>query len=146
MPMKAYLWGGGTLHIFLTSALEGGANFTPRPLYSQYALNRRLVGPHSRSGRFRKVPWTGNRTPNLPVCKPSHYTGCATSVSISLYGHFLTLPLSPRLFHLFPLFIQYYLLLLLYPMFCCLPVQRPKVTALLCDLSRSTCHSAWCHF
>jgi hypothetical protein len=40
----------------LTSALDGGVSFTPRPLYSQekspsYPLDRRLDEPQSRSGR-----------------------------------------------------------------------------------------------
>jgi hypothetical protein len=39
------------LHAFLTSALGGGEWFTPRPLYAQYPLDRRLCGPQSRSGR-----------------------------------------------------------------------------------------------
>jgi hypothetical protein len=49
-------------HVFLTSALVGGewSNFTLRPHYSQgkrprYILDRRLVGPQSRSGRHGEV-------------------------------------------------------------------------------------------
>jgi hypothetical protein len=49
--MKAY---GGVdieIHILLTSAIVGGEG-SASPLYPQYALNKRLVGPQSRSGRL----------------------------------------------------------------------------------------------
>ena len=134
------------LHIFLTSALEGVANFTSWPLYSQYALNGRLDGPHSQSGRFRKATWAENRAPNLPVCKPPHYTGCATSVSISLYGHFLTLSPSPvsfvSFFCLFNIIYSFYYT----PCSAVCLYSALKSQRCYCDLSRSTCHSARCHF
>jgi hypothetical protein len=53
-------------------------NFTPRPLYPRgksprYPLNRRLGGPHSRSGRFgeeRILDPTGTRTPTPRSSSP----------------------------------------------------------------------------
>jgi hypothetical protein len=62
------------IHIFLTSALLGGewstsrpGRFTPRGKSPLYPLDRRLGGPHSRSGRFGEekiLDPTGTRTPS----------------------------------------------------------------------------------
>jgi hypothetical protein len=49
-------WGGEVyLHAFLSSVLDGGISFTTLLVYPQgkspwYPLDRRLGGPHSRSG------------------------------------------------------------------------------------------------
>jgi hypothetical protein len=48
-------------------------NFTPRPLYTRYRLDRRLGGPQSRSGRFGEVKIltpTGTWTPTPPSSSP----------------------------------------------------------------------------
>jgi len=71
------------LHIFLTSPLDGeGSVPRPQPLYPwgqipQFALDRRLVGPHSRyTLSEERPPAVENRTviPRPSSPQPSHHT------------------------------------------------------------------------
>jgi hypothetical protein len=84
--MKAY---GGVdvyIHIFLTSALTGNewSASRPKPLYPRgnsprYALDRRLGGPQSRSGRrgeekILDPTWTLTLNPSIVQPIASRYT------------------------------------------------------------------------
>jgi hypothetical protein len=71
------------LHVFLTSALDGGewsvsrpCRFTPRETGPRYPLDRKQDGPQSRSGRSgacKILAPAGNRTPGRPNHSPSQY-------------------------------------------------------------------------
>ena len=72
-PLRKGIWGEQlNLHSFLTSALYGGQWLTSRPGRTAprkepwYQLNRTLVGPHIRYGRFgeNSLVRTGIRTPD----------------------------------------------------------------------------------
>jgi hypothetical protein len=78
--MKTY---GGVdvyIHVFLTSALLGGersvsrpGRFIPTEIDPRYALDRKLGGPQSRSGRHEEekiLDPTGTRTPTSQSSSP----------------------------------------------------------------------------
>jgi hypothetical protein len=88
--MKVYIVGEEVyLHIFLTSALEGDENFTPRPLYPQetpqYLQNTRLSEIQGRSKRFGEERISCRYRDLKPGCSSlwhTHYTDCACAVPI----------------------------------------------------------------
>jgi hypothetical protein len=86
------------IHVFLTSALVGGAvSFMPRRLYPRenipwYSLDRRMGGPQDRSEPCRvekNLAPTGTRTPtpppSIPVQTKYIYNICSTYTSPSLW-------------------------------------------------------------
>jgi hypothetical protein len=70
--MKTYGWMHVEIHVFFLARREWAASrlclFTPRGKKTRYSLDKRLGGPHSRSGRYGEVEildCTGTRTPTL---------------------------------------------------------------------------------
>ena len=99
-------------HSFLTSALDGREWLTSSPGHfssrksRRYPLNRRLGGPHNRSGRCRKRKISSsyrNLNPGPSSAYPSRYTVYATSAPTAYFTwpmnltHVTSAPLGEKL-------------------------------------------------
>ena len=85
-----------------TSALDGGGWSTPRPGHftpqgkTRYILYRRLCGPHSRSGRVRKISPPPGFDPRTVQPVASRYTDwdIPAHICVVLFGkYFLQIPM-----------------------------------------------------
>jgi hypothetical protein len=77
----------------LTSALDRVVSFTPRPLYPQgkspwYSLDRRLVGPHSRSGRGSEEK-NSQLPPGIESYNPDRSARSPALYRLSYHGSFV---------------------------------------------------------